>query len=180
MLICVCAVTVLKKVWPVFLVPCYYLVMPRISSKSDETVFMYDSINRSAWDSPICPELLEAIHKSRSILQLERDWDGEGSPGFSEATLKRATDFLISSASRYWRDHRKRLIAPRILPGPDGNIDLHWKTPRRELLISIPTNPAESASYYGDDEDDGMENAIRGEKLDISTYNEWIIAWLMR
>jgi hypothetical protein len=130
--------------------------------------------------SIISLELSRTIEVSRQILQLQDDWDTEGSPSYSEATLARATTFLLSNAVRYWRDHQTWVLAPRILPGPDGNIDLHWKTPQRELLISIPANPAEHAAYYGDDREDGTENAIRGKGLDTSAYNEWIIAWLMR
>lgn len=136
---------------------------------------------RPSASAPITsPELSEAIQASREILQLQDDWDTEGSPSYSESTLARATRFLLSNALRYWRDHQRWVLAPRILPGPDGNIDLHWKTPQRELLITIPANPAEPAAYYGDDQEDGTENAIRGKRLDTSAYSEWIIAWLMR
>lgn len=125
-------------------------------------------------------ELVLAIGNSRKILQLGNNWDGEGSAGYSEVTWNRATNFLLSSAARYWRDHRRWVASPRITPGPDGSIDIHWKTPKRELLINIPANPEEPAAYYGDDKEDGTENAVRGKKLDTSTYNEWIIAWLMK
>lgn len=128
----------------------------------------------------ISPELSEAIQASRGILQLQHNWDSEGSPDYSEATWNRATTFLSTNALRHWRDHQRWLTTPRILPGPDGNIDLHWKTPQRELLISIPADPAEPAAYYGDDREDGTDNAIRGKSLDTSQYNEWVFAWLMR
>jgi hypothetical protein len=128
----------------------------------------------------ISPALWEAIQSSRGILQLHDDWDTEGSPGYSEATWNRAITFLLLNAVRHRIHHQGWLTAPRILPGPDGNIDLHWKTPQRELLISIPSDPTEPAAYYGDDKDDGTDNAIRGRSLDTSMYNEWIFAWLMR
>jgi hypothetical protein len=70
--------------------------------------------------------------------------------------------------------------APKILPGPHGSIDLHWKMPKRELLINIPANPEEPGSYYGDDREEGTENAIRGKNLDVSANNEWIFMWLMK
>lgn len=135
---------------------------------------------RSTREVDINPELSDAIQASRAILELNDDWDSDGSPGYSEATLNRATTFLLISARRYWDDHQKKLPAPRILPGPDGSIDLHWKTPQRELLINIPADPAAPAGYYGDDKEDGSENAIRGKRLNTSLYSEWIIAWLMR
>lgn len=148
--------------------------------KLDKWLVIHGWADHRTRESPISAQLSEVLSASHRILDLRENWDGEGSPAYSETTLKRAIDFLTSSASRYWRDHQKKLTAPRILPGPDGNIDIHWKTPQRELLISIPASLSEPASYYGDDKDDGTENAIRGRKLDVSTYNEWIIAWLMR
>lgn len=143
-------------------------------------LFVYDCKHRSASESAISEELSEAARASLGILRLQDDWDGEGSPGYSEVTFNRVTSFLVSSALQYWSRHHKRLRAPRILPGPHGNIDLHWKTPQRELLISIPADPAEPAAYYGDDKEDGTDNAIRGKSLVTSQYNEWIFSWLMR
>jgi hypothetical protein len=45
----------------------------------------------------------------------------------------------------------RELPAPAILPGPNGSIDLHWKTPRFELLVNVPREEANPATFYGDD-----------------------------
>lgn len=124
--------------------------------------------------------LASAIQESRSILQLQDDWDGEDSPGYSETTWNRTAQFLLENARNMWRLYKLRLEAPRILPGPYGSIDILWQSPKRELLINIPATAEEPASYYGDDKEDGTDNAIRGKRLDTSKNNEWILLWLMK
>ena len=118
--------------------------------------------------------VLDAIRESRRILELEDDWDDEGSPGYTESTWKRATDFLLNDSLRLWQEYRIRVEVPRILPGPDGSIDIHWRVNQRELLINIPASEGELASYYGDDQADGI---IKGT-LKTSARNQWLMMWL--
>lgn len=129
---------------------------------------------------PPINSLIHAIQGSRNIMELEDDWDEEGSPGYSQSTWNRAVKFLLANALILWRRHKVCFGAPRILPGPYGSIDLHWRTPKRELLINVPADAEEPASYYGDDREEGTENAIRGKKLDSSPDSEWIFLWLMK
>jgi hypothetical protein len=124
--------------------------------------------------------LTDAVWRSRTILSLNDDWDEQGSPGYSEQTWKRAIQFLLRNVTLVWRRHRVPVPVPRILPGPEGSIDLHWRTPARELLINIPASPEEAASYYGDDIEEGTESAIRGKGLDTNADSEWILLWLTK
>lgn len=119
-------------------------------------------------------EIEEAIEESRSLLEIEDDWDGEGSAGYSEATWNRATEFLKNNARRLKDILDVWVDAPSISPGPNGSIDLHWKTESRELLINIPADSTQPAGYYGDDR--GV-NRIKGT-FDISGRNEWLLMWL--
>jgi len=130
--------------------------------------------------SPIIKELGEAIQRSKVILELQEDWDEEGSPSYSESTWNRAAEFLFQNTSRIWRSHRLSLEIPKILQGPDGSIDLLWRTAKRDLLINLPANPAELGSFYGDDKEEGTKNAIRGTGVSISDDNEWIFLWLLK
>jgi hypothetical protein len=129
---------------------------------------------------PIIKKLGEAIQRSRVILELPDDWDEEGSPSYSESTWNRAAEFLFHNTSRIWRSHRLSLDIPKILQGPDGSIDLLWRTAKRDLLINLPANPDELGSFYGDDKEEGTKNAIRGTGLNISDDNEWIFLWLLK
>jgi len=124
----------------------------------------------------ISSHIKEAIHSSRRILELTNNWDDEGSPGYQEQTWIRATKFVARAASDYRRHHHVWVIPPRILAGPEGSIDIHWKTQKRELLINIPADNEAGAGYFGTG---GPKDNIKG-KLDTSSNNEWVLAWLLR
>jgi hypothetical protein len=125
----------------------------------------------------ISTRLIEVVKNSRYILDMEDDWDEEGSPGFLETTWKRATDFVLQVALSFRRQPSGFWVEPpRILPGPIGSIDIHWKTSKRELLINVPANPKEPADYYGSG---SATDVIKG-KLETSAKNEWILVWLTR
>src|SRR5215217_5332257 len=80
----------------------YYDLMPektRIARKTATIRYRYHrarrptkvgSLPRYGWKSFLSPELKETIRKSRRILDLQDNWDGEGSPGYAPATLNRA------------------------------------------------------------------------------------------
>lgn len=115
------------------------------------------------------------IEQAKRILELEDDWDGEGSSGYSEDTFNRAVAFLTTHAEWLWESCSKRSPAPRIGPGPDGSIDLHWKQPSWELLVNIPADANEMATFYGDNYE---AQKIRGS-LDPKNFNLGIATWLM-
>lgn len=120
--------------------------------------------------------LADAIQLSRRILELKDDWDEEGSPGYKESTWNRAAEFVKEVASAFHQRFGIRVDPPRILPGPEGSIDIHWKTLERELLINIPSDDEEPADYYGCG---SSQDTIKG-KLASSLPNEWILLWLTR
>jgi len=99
----------------------------------------------------IPPGIREAIESSRSILELENDWDDQGSPKYSESTWRRACSFLIEQAIFSRRVLGAELPSPKVQPGPDASIDLHWKIERFELLVNIPNDSSKPATFYGDD-----------------------------
>lgn len=125
---------------------------------------------------PALTHLGTALESSRPMLDLQEDWDGQGSPGYREATWRRASDFLLGSALRLWQECDARTPAPTVRKGPWGSIDLHWKTPTRELLINVPADPTEPADYYGDDGSDGQP--IKGT-LDLEQDGDHLLRWLV-
>ena len=112
----------------------------------------------------------EEIQRSRKILDLEADWDGDGADAYSQETWQKSVSFLrnlIDRLLRYEIDiEASEELIPEILPGPNGSIDLEWETDFFDLLINIPKE-GERASYYGDDYG---ENRIKGN-LDILDPN---------
>ena len=118
----------------------------------------------------------QAIENSRSLLQLEDDWDTEGSPAIDEATWNRAVEFLKNHADQVWRCHGTEIDPPHIGPGPDGSVDLHWDLPEYELLINFPTDADAMAGCYGDDRGKIQIKAT----VDPKTTNEGLLLWLKK
>ena len=125
---------------------------------------------------PLAPVLAEALRTSRSILDWPDDWDDEGSPRFRESTWQRATEFVKLAAMAFQQRFGVWIEPPRILPGPAGSIDLHWRAAERELLINIPERDEAPADYYGSGD---AQDAVKG-KLNTALPNEWILLWLTR
>lgn len=123
----------------------------------------------------IAASLLPAIEKSRLMLTLSEDWDDEGSPAYEEQTWQRAVDFMLGTAIEFWRESGIIPEAPRIRKGPLESIDLHWLTPKRELLINVPATANASFDFYGDDRHGGHQ--VKGE-LDPNDSNHWLMHWL--
>lgn len=120
--------------------------------------------------------LAQEIVRSRGILALPDDFDDEGSPGYEDATWLRAVGFLLSNAVQFWNDRGWAVAAPDLSPGAYGSIDLHWRLPRRELLLNIPVEPADPHRFYG--HDGSFEHAVKGA-IDPEADNSWLMVWLM-
>ncbi len=116
----------------------------------------------------------EIERASEAIMGLEDNWDGEGSSAYSKATLDRAINFLKLHVSALIEESGK-IIIPRILPGPDGSIDLHWRTAKLELLVNVPPNDG-LVSFYGDDFSDG--NSIKGT-FNLKSVSKHLVRWLI-
>ena len=116
-----------------------------------------------------------ALSDSQDLLRLP-DYRAEGGSGpCTMETWRRATTFLKKHAN--WSLQRDGFVVPvpAILPGPEGSIDLHWKTEIYELLVNIPSDSAVRASFYADD---FRSHAIKGT-FDPACPNRGLISWLM-
>jgi hypothetical protein len=118
--------------------------------------------------------LLEAIERSKVILDLADDWDDAGSPPFKPETWERVRQILLIHAGLVWQRSGLIIPVPRIVPGPEGSIDIHWKTPRRELLLNIPEDAREAMTYYGDDFEEDRRKGI----IEPGALNPGLFAWL--
>jgi hypothetical protein len=116
------------------------------------------------WEvKPVPPNLLtDVIERSKKLLQLKDDWDGEGSPAIEPDTWKKAVEFLQKHRTYWDLDHN----LPSISPGPKGSIDIHWKRKDLELLLNVRGDDSSLVGYYGDDFHDGiMEGTLNLRKL---------------
>jgi hypothetical protein len=116
----------------------------------------------------------EAQRAKTAILSLKDDWDGEGSTGYSEKTWDRAMDFLDIHVQEVFRKCGHVLV-PKILPGPDGSIDFHWRSERFELLVNVPESDDVSVSFYGDQFNG--RNSFKGP-FDRASLSRILVTWL--
>lgn len=115
-----------------------------------------------------------ALEDSRRILELQDDWDTQGAKGYSQATWDRAVN-LVRDYANWLRDELGLVMpTPRILPGPDGSIDVHWEGATFELLINVVSDHGAPASFYGDDD---RGTVIRGS-FRPDTPNRGLLLWL--
>ncbi len=119
--------------------------------------------------------ITEEFSDASEMLSLPNDWDGDGSPAYRVETFIRASMFLLNHALTFRLIYGNVMPAPKMRKGPEGSIELHWRTSTRELLINIPAGSEEPADYYGDDGAGG--NPLRG-LLDLSTPDDRLMLWL--
>jgi hypothetical protein len=117
----------------------------------------------------------EIEQATEHLLTLADNWDDEGSPAYSKEALARAAYFLTAHSAKGHDLCSSYPPAPRIGPGPNGSIDLHWKQEKWELLVNIPANDTQMAVFYGDDYGAAK---IKGS-FDPKAVNLGIVNWLM-
>jgi hypothetical protein len=120
-------------------------------------------------------ELKAEIEQAAGLLKLPQDWDGEGSSAYSRGAFDRAVTFLSNHSAKGYDLRSSFPPPPRIGPGPDGSIDLHWKQKTWELLVNIPADDTQMAVFYGDDFGAAK---IKGS-FDPKAVDLGIINWLM-
>jgi hypothetical protein len=117
----------------------------------------------------------QALEASRSLLELESDWDGEGAAGFSEQTWRRAADFVARGTTQLLERNGIVTDDIEIMPATGGGLGIDWRTATRELLVTVPVELTKDALFYGDD--GAGRRKIKGT-LDTSAPNRWLTEWL--
>lgn len=145
-------------------------------AKALTTVFEIEVGGRSIGELPIqLYEIKKSIDDAKYMLDLEEDWDDEGGMPVDKNTFIRAIKFLINYSVWLLRNQSIFLVPPQIHPGPDGSIDILWRTKNYRMLINVLPNPERQFEYYGDDKKDG--NSIKG-KVPSNGVQEFLALWL--
>lgn len=128
----------------------------------------------------VLPQALHAVadrlERSRTMLDLEEDWDGEGSRGYEEATWRRAATLVVTASVAHYRRGGSDVALPVITKGDDGSIDLQWRTPTRNILINVPADVDQRVSFFAHDRAN-LKRDLGGD-LEPAANNEWLLAWL--
>lgn len=127
----------------------------------------------------LAPELAHfgaAINRSRAMLELEDDWDGEGSPGYTEETWRRAVEIAVESAHGFLELGEQPPPSPAISTGPDGSVDVLWRLGTKKLMINVPTGIDEPITCHGFDPDN-PRSTTEGV-VEPNKRNTWVLDWL--
>jgi len=81
------------------------------------------------------------------IISLKENWDGEGAKPYKRETIDKAKRYIPIVNQELLAKKDLQLGDPEITPGPDGSIDMEWKTDNYELLVNVPEK-SEPVSYY--------------------------------
>jgi len=97
-------------------------------------------------------DLRNAVNESAKMLDLEEDFDGEGSSAMEESTWHMAVEFFIHQLSQFYLHTEIWLPVPDILYCGDS-IDISWQDILRagylqSLLMNVKSD--NTVSYYGD------------------------------
>lgn len=122
--------------------------------QSDRPVFtravdeVFD-VSASAHADGLSEEMLETFSRSRELLSLPENWDSEGAAPISASTHDRAIALVKTIAAKHFNIAQAALPVPRVGPALDSSIDLFWKLSHSSLLLNVPHDPSEAATYYG-------------------------------
>ncbi len=150
-----------------------WLASHRAMEVIDEVVTLTETKARLPEVPPTYNHLLVVLGQSRTMLDWEDDFDGEGSPAYKEETWTCARDFLEDNMTRIWKEHKVVIDVPRIRPGPDGSIDIQWHNDKRHLLLNIPEDVTEPATYYGKSAFGHVEGSFT-----VPWNAQWLMMWL--
>ena len=98
-----------------------------------------------------------------------------GGKRYCKETLYRATEFVKKLSFYLWRQTQKLISSPNIFPGPDGSIDICCKNSKFDLLVNIPENPNEIATFSSDDYE---KKTVKGT-FDQKKINPVLFYWLI-
>lgn len=93
--------------------------------------------------------LKKTIVKSKYIYDLQDDWDGDDSPGYSKETWFKAITFLIDYAKWLYNTFGKIMYIPNILNGPNSGIDILWEYDNFRMLLYIDKD-GKKGNFYSD------------------------------
>lgn len=121
--------------------------------------------------------ILAEIERSRGLLELQDDWDGEGSCAYSLEVWERATSLLKASAEAFIASGGKNPSVPIVWIGPHGSVDIFWRLTQCELLMNVPPDLKEPASFYGDGKDGQSTSTVSGNLRNDEPAG-WLLWWL--
>lgn len=120
----------------------------------------------------------DAIENSKAIFNRLPDPSDDLALTCSQETWRRATKILTDHALSVWEKAKAVIRPPVISAGPDGSVDLYWTATPYGLLLNVPADPAQAATYYGDDATNPDSNRASGKLDSTRLIDPGVLMWL--
>ena len=120
----------------------------------------------------------EIIEKSREIMNRPKDQSDDLGPVFTKETWSRSMDILIAHVKWLWNHMRIKVKTPVISDGPKGSVDIYWAPDPYGLLLNVPDDPNEPATYYGNSAENPDSNHTGGQISLTKSIDPGVLAWL--
>jgi len=120
----------------------------------------------------------EAIQRSKTIINRPQDPSDELGLTCSHETWQRGIRILTAHAFSVWQNARVVIRPPVISAGPDGSVDLYWTAEPYGLLLNVPADPTQPATYFGDDATNPDSNRTSGKLNSSKLINPGVLTWL--
>ncbi|MBI2925244.1 MAG: hypothetical protein HYY24_06015 [Verrucomicrobia bacterium] len=122
--------------------------------------------------------IADAIENSRVIFNRQPDPSNDLALVCSQDTWQRATKILVDHALSVWEKTKLAIRPPVISAGPGGSVDLYWTAAPYGLLLNVPANPKQPATYYGDDAANPECNRTSGRLESTRPVDPGVLMWL--
>lgn len=120
----------------------------------------------------------DAIENSKVIFNRPPDPSDDLALTCSQETWRRATKILTDHALSVWEKAKVVIRSPVISAGPDGSVDLYWTAAPYGLLLNVPADPTQPATYYGDDATNPDSNRTSGKLDSTRLIDPGVLMWL--
>jgi hypothetical protein len=122
--------------------------------------------------------ILVAIENSETIVDRQPDPSDDLPLVCSRETWQRATRILIDHALSVWERIKVVIRPPIISAGPDGSVDLYWTAAPYGLLVNVPADPKQPATYFGDDATSPDSTHTSGKLDPTKPIDVGVLMWL--
>ena len=120
----------------------------------------------------------DAIENSKVIFNRPPDPSDDLALRCSQETWRRAIKILTDHALSVWEKAKTVIRSPVISAGPDGSVDLYWTAEPYGLLLNVPADPTQPATYFGDDATNPDSNRTSGKLNSSKLIDPGVLMWL--
>jgi hypothetical protein len=120
----------------------------------------------------------DAIENSKVIFNRPPDPSDDLALTCSQETWQRAIRILTDHALSVWEKAKAVIRSPVISAGPDGSVDLYWTAAPYGLLLNVPADPTQPATYFGNDAANPDSNRTSGKLDSTRLIDPGVLMWL--